>query len=598
MSLPVALVLCIGGFSSCALPDNAAAGASAVPLDNTLSEPGDDVPNEEETPPLLETVAAPAFTPDAGYFTSPQTVCIACATTGALVYYTTDGSVPTPASAVYTGAVALTGTMTLKALALKAGMNASGITEATYVMDDETPVVHLSGLAEGAIIIGSCSVTADAQDNGEFDSLSLYINEVKIDETSALSMSYDWLTSVAENGSYTVKAQARDRMGNTAVDTVSVTVMNGSGDGEPLEYEDPGFDSGPVRSVQLFVDSNNVPWAAYVSDGGADIGRGMLVKYAPSGWEPVDVGGFCASGETIPSPGVLRIVVKDGEPFVLYRNNSGVIRIVHWNGTSWSQAGDDFGSVDYGDFVLDKATGDMYVAVNGTRDGDFNVSLYKYDGDSWEGMCGYPFTYPGNVFPVRLYVNTKEGSTSIKLSVYETNTPTPKLLILSYGNGVISELTSMGLYNAAYHWGCVNPTDNELFIIWRKTASEKKYISYTKISGSYWMSFPNPQAETPIDDAGLTEDNETSSGTTVGMKSSAGEGLSDILIEGGILFTCFRAQTDSKYYLYSSSLATPDFTLLDAIPASSMSLFEQGGFMYAAYADTADGGELKVKRWD
>ena len=50
------------------------------------------------------------------------TVALTTATSGAEIYYTTDGSIPSSSSTKYTAAVAITGTQTLKAVAVKSGM--------------------------------------------------------------------------------------------------------------------------------------------------------------------------------------------------------------------------------------------------------------------------------------------------------------------------------------------------------------------------------------------------------------------------------------------------------------------------------------------
>ncbi len=80
-----------------------------------------------------EVVAAPIFTPVSGTtFTSTQNVTIGCATDGASIYYTTDGTEPTTASTLYSGEFTVTATTTIKAIAVKDGMTDSAVVTATY----------------------------------------------------------------------------------------------------------------------------------------------------------------------------------------------------------------------------------------------------------------------------------------------------------------------------------------------------------------------------------------------------------------------------------------------------------------------------------
>ena len=79
------------------------------------------------------TVAAPSFSPTAGTYTSAQSVTLACATDGASIYYTSDGTTPTSASTKYTKAIDVYKTMTIKAIAIK-GSDASTVVSATYTI--------------------------------------------------------------------------------------------------------------------------------------------------------------------------------------------------------------------------------------------------------------------------------------------------------------------------------------------------------------------------------------------------------------------------------------------------------------------------------
>ena len=80
------------------------------------------------------TVATPTFSPAAGAYTSAQNVTISTTTTGATIYYTTDGSEPTTNSSVYSSAIPVSSTTTIKAIATAAGYDNSSVATATYTI--------------------------------------------------------------------------------------------------------------------------------------------------------------------------------------------------------------------------------------------------------------------------------------------------------------------------------------------------------------------------------------------------------------------------------------------------------------------------------
>ena len=87
-------------------------------------------------------VAKPEFSVAGGSYTEPQTVTITCATEGATIYYTTDGTEPTASSTEYTSAISINETTTLKAIAVKDGQS-SAVAEATYTIKTVTSVASL-----------------------------------------------------------------------------------------------------------------------------------------------------------------------------------------------------------------------------------------------------------------------------------------------------------------------------------------------------------------------------------------------------------------------------------------------------------------------
>jgi hypothetical protein len=77
--------------------------------------------------------ATPTFSPVAGAYVGAQNVAIASTDAGAVFNYTVDGSVPTTASTVYSGPVAVGSSLTLQAISTVAGVS-SAVASAAYVI--------------------------------------------------------------------------------------------------------------------------------------------------------------------------------------------------------------------------------------------------------------------------------------------------------------------------------------------------------------------------------------------------------------------------------------------------------------------------------
>lgn len=83
----------------------------------------------------LDTVATPVIACE------DNEVTITCATEGAEIHYTTDGTIPTAESDVYSAAIAITESKTFKAVAMKMDMNDSAVASALceYVQPEPEP---------------------------------------------------------------------------------------------------------------------------------------------------------------------------------------------------------------------------------------------------------------------------------------------------------------------------------------------------------------------------------------------------------------------------------------------------------------------------
>jgi N-acetylneuraminic acid mutarotase len=83
------------------------------------------------TPPPA---ATPIFSPAKGTYASAQNVIISDATAGATIYYTTNGAAPTTSSTIYTAAILVSSSETLRAMATASGYSTSAVATAAYII--------------------------------------------------------------------------------------------------------------------------------------------------------------------------------------------------------------------------------------------------------------------------------------------------------------------------------------------------------------------------------------------------------------------------------------------------------------------------------
>jgi len=131
----------------------------------------------------VQTVATPTFSPPGGTYTSSQSVSISCATSGATIRYTTNGSEPTESSSQYTAPINVSGNTTLKARAFRSGWTASETSSAAYTINP-TVFVYVPG---GTFTMGG---TTGSVDYDELPTHSVTLNSFYIGKYEVTQAEY------------------------------------------------------------------------------------------------------------------------------------------------------------------------------------------------------------------------------------------------------------------------------------------------------------------------------------------------------------------------------------------------------------------------
>lgn len=105
-------------------------------------------------------VATPTFSPSANMYPSAASISISCATPASTIFYTTDGTIPTSGSSVYSGPILISQTSIIQAFATASGLTDSAVGFKVITISSQLGVRQT---AQGDTKVGSTVSTATFQ---------------------------------------------------------------------------------------------------------------------------------------------------------------------------------------------------------------------------------------------------------------------------------------------------------------------------------------------------------------------------------------------------------------------------------------------------
>ena len=166
-------------------------------------------------------VAAPAISPAAATYTTPQNVVIVTSTASATIRYTLDGSDPTASSALYSQALVIDATTTLRAKAFRSNWSDSALASETLTITPGTlstpiasppagwigPSQHVTLAADAGTVIRYTLNGSDPTTNS-----SIYASPITISGSGqtlkARAFKTNWTTSGVLSAAYTIDSTA------------------------------------------------------------------------------------------------------------------------------------------------------------------------------------------------------------------------------------------------------------------------------------------------------------------------------------------------------------------------------------------------------
>ena len=335
------------------------------------------------------TVSTPAISLPSGGYVGAQSVTISCATSGATIYYTTNGLDPTTSSSVYSGAITVptnTSSETLKAMATYPGWNNSAVASATYSTISIPVWTNTTGgswLTTGNWQSGVIGSGVDATVDFSAVDLTAAAATVTLDGTrtvgglkfGSVGSTYGWILNTGGGGPLTLDVTSGSPVINVVNQTATIGAVIAGNDGMTktgngtlvLTGNANSFSGDLVINAGTVIGTGGVPSAASVSSFGAMTNaRSIIANGGSTLWlstttgasNPLGGGGMVASH--IPA-----LVINGGT--VMAGRYSAIGAVTLQNGGHLSNSSQETGG-SYGGYQF---IGDITVAASSGTDGAF-----------------------------------------------------------------------------------------------------------------------------------------------------------------------------------------------------------------------------------
>ncbi len=163
--------------------------------------------------------AAPAITPNGGTFSTSQSVQMSSSTPSASIFYTIDGSTPTPTSTQYTAPITVSTDTTINAIASAPGYIQSGVTSAAFMFTSQAPPITFAPAAGTYLSAQTVTLT-----NADANAKIYYTTDGSAPSSSSTLYAGPIQVSVSE----TINAVAIDpTLQNSNVGTAAYVIQNG-----------------------------------------------------------------------------------------------------------------------------------------------------------------------------------------------------------------------------------------------------------------------------------------------------------------------------------------------------------------------------------